>query len=289
MSVLLKRIFDCLLNKTYFNPLNKILIKFREKVRYLKRCKIGNIEFVMDVESEKTLFHANTAASAEPHTIEWIDKFVSPGDNLYDIGANVGVYSLYTAKKYKGSVKVFSFEPEALNFAQLNRNVYSNNFQDTVRTHCLAISNKTELGIMNLERWRVGGTLHQFNRAKDHLDNHFVPVYKQGVLGITLDDLVIQFGLPVPNHIKIDVDGIEDLVVLGAERVLSDKNIKTIHIEISSIDGMKCELITSKLANKGFEIDNIVDHSNIVKKEKKQNIIRSVDYTFIRKVSTKNL
>ena len=60
----------------------------------------------------------------EPETIEWIEKF-SPETVFWDIGANVGIYSIYAGLNPK--LKIFSFEPAANNFHLLNHNIIINN------------------------------------------------------------------------------------------------------------------------------------------------------------------
>jgi FkbM family methyltransferase len=258
------------------------LILYREQVRYLKKIKFNDASFVMDVESIKTLFHATSAETKEPQTIDWINDFIKTEDTVYDIGANVGVYSLYIAAKHGPNVQVLSFEPEALNFAQLNRNIYSNNFGDNITAYCFAISAFTEIGKLNLEQWRIGGTVHQFNRVKNHLENIFTPAHKQGVLGVSLDDLVYVYGLPKPNHIKIDVDGLEDLVIQGSKNILKDVDLKTVHMEITDVNDKKVEQIVQAMHKNNFYTYKINEHDVFKEVGSEKIINRTADFTFVR-------
>ena len=52
--------------------------------------------------------------------------------------------------------------------------------------------------------------------------------HKQGIFSTTLDDLHFNWKLPFPDHIKIDVDGIEHLILQGAQKFLADKKINNI-------------------------------------------------------------
>ena len=64
--------------------------------------------------------------SKEPETIEWIDNFEKDKDIIFwDIGANLGIYSIYAASIYK-KIKVISFEPSTSNLRILSRNIYIN-------------------------------------------------------------------------------------------------------------------------------------------------------------------
>ena len=67
-------------------------------------------------------WRVTTFLTKEPETIEWIDTF-APGDVLFDIGANIGCYSIYAASR---SVRVMAFEPESQNYALINQNIFLN-------------------------------------------------------------------------------------------------------------------------------------------------------------------
>ena len=70
-----------------------------------------------------TSFRMSTIEDKEPETIDWIDSF-EEGACFYDIGANVGVFTLYAAKSKK--CQVFSFEPSVFNLESLVRNININ-------------------------------------------------------------------------------------------------------------------------------------------------------------------
>jgi hypothetical protein len=73
--------------------------------------------------------------SKEPITLAWIDTFAQ-GETLYDIGANVGMYTIYAAVVRKAAV--YAFEPEALNYAELNKNIFLNDLHGRVLGYCAA-------------------------------------------------------------------------------------------------------------------------------------------------------
>lgn len=72
------------------------------------------------------VFRAETLLTKEPETIEWVDGF-EENSIFWDIGANVGVYSLYVGLK-KG-VEVMAFEPATPNLYVLNRNIEINQLE----------------------------------------------------------------------------------------------------------------------------------------------------------------
>jgi hypothetical protein len=74
----------------------------------------------------------------------------------------------------------------------------------------------------------------------------------QAVLGVALDDLVESFGLPVPTHAKIDVDGYELDVLQGAQRSLTRREWRSIIVELDRDDTERNEAIISLLSDCGF-------------------------------------
>lgn len=178
------------------------------------------------------LWRADSYETKEPDTLDWIDSFVKPGDVLYDVGANIGQYSLYAAAKTDGGCRIYAFEPEALNYAKLNRNIVANQRAESITAYCLAVAGKTTLDVFYVKNFTPGASLHCFGKPETQGEIAFEPQNKQGMIGVSLDDMVYTFGLPCPTHIKVDVDGIEEDIVAGADRLLTDARLSTVLIEV---------------------------------------------------------
>ena len=80
---------------------------------------------------------------------------------------------------------------------------------------------------------------------------------------MSLDDLTGKFDLPFPSHIKVDVDGIEDRIVAGAERTLEVPRLKSVLIEVYMHKTI-AEEIKAVFLSKGFELYNrdLIDYSH---------------------------
>ena len=117
------------------------------------RAEAGDVAFYMP--SQMTAMRFNTLFTKEPETISWIGGFV-PGKVLVDIGANVGMYTIWAAKHRQ--MDVFAFEPEAQNYAVLNRNIRLNSLDDQVLAFPAAISDKPGFSVLNLGDLRTGGS-----------------------------------------------------------------------------------------------------------------------------------
>ena len=178
---------------------------------------------------ELPLWRARTLLTKEPETIEWIDSFEA-GDTYWDVGANIGIYSLYAAISRK--VRVLAFEPSASNYLLLNRNIELNGLAEHLQAYCLAFSDVTRLDRLNMLSTEFGGALSSFGIAVDNFGNEFKPRFQHGAIGFSIDGFVDCFKPPFPNHIKIDVDGIEDRIIAGATVTLNDPRLKSISIEL---------------------------------------------------------
>lgn len=171
-----------------------------------------------------------TLRSKEPDTINWLDDYVARGDVFYDIGANVGVYSLYAAVKRNATV--LAFEPMCSNYDVLNRNIFLNGLDGRVSAFNIALHDRMMISHLHLSDFVAGKAGHGFEHKTDSQDNPTGAVFRQGMIGIDLDTFVARFHAPVPNHIKIDVDGNEPLIVEGMRETLRDPRLKSVAVEI---------------------------------------------------------
>lgn len=191
---------------------------------------------------------------------------------FFDIGANVGAYSLVAAKFLQGRVKCYSFEPGFSSYKQLCKNVYVNNCQSCITPMPIALSDETMLSKFNYSSLMEGDASHAFGESIDYLGNPFQPIFKQTMLGFKIDELVKH--LEIPNFIKIDIDGIELKVLRGADNTLSNPLVKSILVEV--VEGMSgTKEIVDYLNEKGFKVES--------KNKYSYGISPSSNYIFVRK------
>jgi len=140
----------------------------------------------VEVTNPRELSRIREYVNEEPGTLEWLRRYVQAGDVLYDVGANIGLYSVYAAKRHWGSVPVYCFEPESQNYAALNRNLYG--VSDIVTPFCVALTDRPRIESFNVRgQLRAGGAIHQFGSTVDDMGRPFSPVHRQGMLGVTRD------------------------------------------------------------------------------------------------------
>ena len=191
----------------------------------------GLTEVVYSTPSVFTKWRVDSLFSKEPDTIEWIRGFQA-GEVFVDIGANVGMYSIWAAKTR--GVRTFAFEPESQNYALLCRNIVMNGLSQDVVAYCLALSDTAGFSLLHLSEFKLGGSCHSFGEKIDHRLEHRDTRLAQGCVASTLDALVADGVLPVPAHIKIDVDGLEHKVLAGCRDVLADRRLKSVLVEINT-------------------------------------------------------
>lgn len=208
-----------------------LTIEEYESVQPISSFHHDGREIVFHTPNRKTLWRAQTLLSKEPETIEWIAGFRT-GDVLVDVGANVGMYSIWAAATRQ--TQVFAFEPEAHNYALLNRNIVSNCLTDRVTAYCAALLDESRFDLLHLSASEIGGSCHSFG---EELDFRLQPAqfrYTQGCFSVSLDELVEKKVIPVPQHIKIDVDGLEHKVLIGAQKTLTHPALKSLLVEINT-------------------------------------------------------
>ena len=251
-------------------------------------CNVRDQVILIDVESEgdgeasrnHELWRANSFNEKEPDTLDWIDSSFQPGETIYDVGANIGQYSLYAAHRLRGRARILAFEPEALNQAKLNKNILLNDLGKVVTAYPIAVSDRTAIQHFYSKTFAPGAALHALGEPVTQGAVAFAPQNRQGTMAVSLDDLTGRFGLPFPNHVKIDVDGIEDKIVAGASRTLEDTRLKTVLIEVYMFDDMARNIETA-FFKRGFILANAspVDYTEGIV----QNLI------FKRKAETMNV
>ena len=173
-------------------------------------------------------FRINSFASKEPETLEWIDS-IPQGAILWDVGANVGLYSCYAAKSR--NCMVYAFEPSIFNLELLARNVYINQLTDLVTIISLPLCEAISKSSMNMTSTDWGGALSTFGQNYGFDGNKMDSLFEFSTVGISMDKAVSVLGLEQPDYIKLDVDGIEHLILSGGKQVLA--NVKGVLVEVN--------------------------------------------------------
>ena len=223
--------------------------------KYLMKQTINiqdeNYAYIFHTPNELLKYRANTFFSKEPETIEWINEYVD--GVFWDIGANIGLYSIYAAKNKK-NITVYSFEPSATNLYSLAKNVILNKCSENINILPIALTNKSGFQKLNLQNLEEGNALNAFGVNYDYNGKEFNADSSYLTYGTSIAQLINKFNLPMPNHIKIDVDGIEHQILEGGEDILDNDNVKTIQVEINEEFVRQKEEILRFMDNHNFKM-----------------------------------
>ena len=206
--------------------------EFFEKDSYKKKNILGR-DIIFFTPNEITDWRINTFFTKEPETLEWIDSFKGEKIVFWDIGANIGLYSLYAAIKHP-NIEIVSFEPSVNNLRILSRNIYKNNFFKQIKIFQLPLSEQENtFSNMNEMEFIEGWSMSTFGESKDFEGSIFKPNHAYKLFGTNINYLLDKKILKFPNYIKIDVDGIEHKILLGANNHLKNNDLKSLSIELN--------------------------------------------------------
>lgn len=200
------------------------------------------------------LYRADSFSVKEPETLSWIDKFGGNGIVFFDIGANIGLYSLYYAARYKSNV--FAFEPSPFNIIMLAKNININNFQKQIKIITNPLSQVNKIQSLSYSYFEEGSSSAAFGVEYGGDGKPFNKTFEFETVGFTLDYFIAnEIITDSPKIIKLDVDGIEHLILSGAQEVLQSPNCKSILVEVSSSYATQAKSINEILTSSGFVLD----------------------------------
>jgi FkbM family methyltransferase len=192
------------------------------------------------------------SCAKEPWTADWLRNAVKPGDVLYDIGANVGTFSLVAARHCQA--RVIAFEPGYSSFSRLCDNIQLNGCQHMIVPVPIPLTDHNGVFGFKYRSVDPGQSRHRL-KPEAWRFRGLTPAaarYEQPMLAMTLDDVVSTFRLPEPHHLKIDVDGAEERVLAGARRTLKSSALRSVLIEA---DNTKWSAIVKQLETAGLALD----------------------------------
>ena len=237
-------------------------------------------EFKIFVESDIERYRAETFETKEPETIAWIQEFIKDRETFLDVGANIGIYSLYMAALHKETFTI-AFEPFLPNLIRLEENIKLNGLEN-IRAFHAGFSNQTRMVNFYSPKietgtsgGQVGTTIGEDGKKFNYLSVQQIPCYR-------MDDFFYIFKIPAPNHIKIDVDGQEEQVIIGGLNCISSYYCKSVMVERNQ--GFDRNKLVDAMGKMGFTEDNkfnkMENHSR-VRREKEGILAENI--LFVRK------
>ncbi len=227
----------------------------------------------IDLNGKKIKFYATGEISftraklfgkKEKEVYNFIDQYLKSDDIFFDIGANIGVFSIY-ASIFK-NVNCIAFEPEYSNLYLLKKNIILNSLSNKINVYPLSISDKNNLNFLHLSSLETGSALHSISQNDLELtDEKAKVVMKIGTYSLTIDEFVKQAGIK-PNMLKIDTDGNEVEILRGAKETLS--SVDYIAMEMPVNLKKKDECLKIMKDNLYEPIENLQNERNLFFKKK---------------------
>jgi FkbM family methyltransferase len=197
-----------------------------------------NVRCRWRVSSRHDLYRISSAWVKEPGTIAWIVDELRPGDVVWDIGANIGIYSVPLGHRVRGNGgRVVAVEPNLVNAASLLTNVVLNGLGDVVQIVAEPIAERSIQGLIpmrtsHLESGKSGVQLVAPGGVGLGLDPHgSVHRVVRSLSGPELASLTRSR----PDIIKIDVDGLDFEILRGLREILTGRSRpRLISVEMTS-------------------------------------------------------
>lgn len=182
----------------------------------------------------------------EQRILELLIRNLRPGDVVWDVGSNVGLYTIFMAKAVGKNGQVIAFEPEEQSYEHLLENLELNDLQN-VRAFRKALGD-----------WSGEARLHIGEGKGDFSLSRLQTVEReqQVVKVVQGDQFVESEHLPLPNVMKIDVEGHELAVIRGLSRTLAYNSCRLVCCEIHPHllpPGVRGDKVLSFMKTLGFE------------------------------------
>jgi FkbM family methyltransferase len=214
-----------------------------------RRVTHRGVELLFATPNAVNVFRAETFSTKEPETLDWIDS-MPEGSVLWDIGANVGLYTCYAARARR--CRVFAFEPSVFNLELLARNIFLNDLLDRATIVPLPLSDGLAVSRLNMTSTEWGGALSTFGHDYGHDGKVMDRVFAFDTVGMSMVHARELLGIPHPQYVKMDVDGIEHLILRGGADVL--RSVKGVLIEINDDFTEHAEEAALHLSSAGLEL-----------------------------------
>lgn len=193
----------------------------------------------MAIDSEIEETYRLHACAKEPWTTDWIER-IPQGGILWDIGANVGSYTLLAAHL---GLPVIAVEPQPETFGRLAHNLFLNHFADRVVVIHGACGKDHGFEWLHMGDMRPGASKNVIGEVSTHV------VHKMRIVSYPLDVLMQMTGFDAPYYLKLDVDGTE-LDVLAGGAVFLD-HVAGAMVEMAPQTEAEC---TAIMASHGLKV-----------------------------------
>lgn len=220
----LKKITQVLHLRRFLRKIYYFLLGLRSVAYRKKKIALEGYEAVFQTANYHELMTVECSVlggeiGGEREVLKYLLASLKPGDVAFDVGASLGIHTVFMAKRVESRGKVIAFEPEQGSYQRLLTNVALNGL-----TNVLALP--VGLGEERREIPLYGGSEYCFNLWQKGRELHQRAVIWPG------DELIHKESLPWPALVKIDVEGFEYFVLKGLEKTLRNPVCRFVCLEV---------------------------------------------------------
>ena len=208
------------------------------------QASLHGLKAAFHVPNPRDLFSVEYILSSEEPTLEIIMRSLRPGDVFLDIGANVGVYTVLSARAVGEAGCVLAFEPEIRRFERLQENLTLNGFRN-VRPFRVALGEAEGEGRLYVKGPPSPSLVTPHGHLAAGAEWEVVKV-------VNGDEYWRAHVLPAPRVVKIDVEGFELSVLKGLRGLLSGPATTFLVCEIHPWAGVTVQDVRELLASMRF-------------------------------------
>jgi FkbM family methyltransferase len=198
--------------------------------------------FCLNINSKSAFERSLYFRNGDPDTFKFIKNFLRPGMVFFDCGSHIGIFSMLASIVVGNTGKVYAFEPTPETYQRLVENTSINGLNN-IKAFLFALGEKaSKSSIYRLEA---------SNEGMNSLAKEGEKGEKIGVCSIySLDQIMTEKNLPIPDLVKIDVEGSELNLFKGAKQLITSKNPPTMIVELSRVT----------MNRFGYEPEDLVDY-----------------------------
>lgn len=220
--------------------IRKVITKKYSNENYLYSCKLGGIDFKFyDFIFSNCIRYFE--GEVDDYNFDSID--FKDGDVVIDIGGNIGMVSIYLAKKYP-FLKIYAFEPVKQNYENFLKNIELNNInKDIIKVFNLAIT-KDRRDVILTSPFNNSGASNIYNNFRG--SGNIILNNDISIKSITFDDIFSNNNISKCKLLKIDCEGAEYEILYSA----NVENLKN------------CEYMRAEFHGKKYKQKDLYNHCN---------------------------
>jgi FkbM family methyltransferase len=230
----------------------RLRLGVRERMPEMVTIDVADPPYRYLCESAEEYQRAVSLTWKEPGTFKFLHEDLQAGDVFYDIGANMGIYTVPAAHTVGERGRVFAFEPHVGNVRSLLQNVGANRLGDRVSVISSALHERSGFFDFNYSDWTPGTALSQLDGDRDPFGKDLNAVGSELKYATTVDQLIADGVIQPATMIKIDVDGNELPILRGMRGLLvGPDRPRALQVEVNPED--RTELL-GFMAEVGYEL-----------------------------------